>query len=70
MISKNKVPIHERREITLSETYRSILHFGYHQAMSCIFPIAIFGNLALSNVVQVPFIPRYDGILLVLLAVQ
>ncbi|WP_372631620.1 DUF817 domain-containing protein [Cohnella sp.] len=47
-----------------------LLHFGYHQAMSCIFPVAIFGTLALSNVVQVPFIPRYDAILLVLLGVQ
>jgi Uncharacterized integral membrane protein len=47
-----------------------LLHFGYHQAMSCIFPVAIFGTLALSNAVQVPFIPRYDAILLVLLGVQ
>ena len=38
--------------------------------MSCIFPLAIFGTLALSNAVRVPFLPRYDAILLVLLAVQ
>ena len=47
-----------------------LLYFGYHQAMSCIFPLAIFGTLALSNAVRVPFLPRYDAILLVLLAVQ
>ncbi|WP_150271452.1 DUF817 domain-containing protein [Paenibacillus tepidiphilus] len=47
-----------------------LLHFGYHQAMSCIFPVAIFGTLALSGTVQVPFIERYDLILLVLLTVQ
>ncbi|TYP74564.1 DUF817 domain-containing protein [Paenibacillus methanolicus] len=47
-----------------------LLHFGYHQAMSCIFPVAIFGTLALSNVIDVPFIYRYDAILLVLLAAQ
>ncbi|GBG11523.1 hypothetical protein PAT3040_06346 [Paenibacillus agaridevorans] len=47
-----------------------LLHFGYHQAMSCLFPIAIFGTLALSGMVDWPFIHRYDAILLVLLAVQ
>ncbi|WP_214625901.1 DUF817 domain-containing protein [Paenibacillus agaridevorans] len=47
-----------------------LLHFGYHQAMSCLFPVAIFGTLALSGMVEWPFIHRYDAILLVLLAVQ
>ncbi|WP_339783970.1 DUF817 domain-containing protein [Paenibacillus sp. FSL R7-0313] len=47
-----------------------LLHFGYHQAMSCIFPVAIFGTLALSSVIPIPFLHRYDAILLVLLAVQ
>ncbi|MCL6603912.1 MAG: DUF817 domain-containing protein [Paenibacillus sp.] len=47
-----------------------LLHFGYHQAMSCIFPVAIFGTLALSGVIEVPFVHRYDAILLILLAVQ
>jgi uncharacterized membrane protein YoaT (DUF817 family) len=47
-----------------------LLHFGYHQAMSCLFPVAIFGTLALSGMVDWPFIHRYDAILLVLLAVQ
>ncbi|MBO9609498.1 MAG: DUF817 domain-containing protein [Paenibacillaceae bacterium] len=47
-----------------------LLHFGYHQAMSCLFPVAIFGTLTLSRLVEIPFIHRYDAILLVLLAVQ
>ncbi|WP_081417447.1 DUF817 domain-containing protein [Paenibacillus sp. Soil522] len=47
-----------------------LLHFGYHQAMSCIFPVAIFGTLALSNVIVVPWIHRYDAILLTMLGVQ
>lgn len=47
-----------------------LLHFGYHQAMSCIFPVAIFGTLALSSVLEVPFINRYDAILIILLIVQ
>lgn len=47
-----------------------LVHFGYHQAMSCIFPVAIFGTLALSSVVEVPYLHRYDAILIVLLMVQ
>lgn len=47
-----------------------LLHFGYHQAMSYIFPVAIFATLALSSVVNIPLLHRYDAILLILLAVQ
>ncbi|WP_284646690.1 DUF817 domain-containing protein [Paenibacillus silviterrae] len=47
-----------------------LLHFGYHQAMSCIFPVSIFATLALSSVIKVPLIHRYDAILLILLVVQ
>lgn len=52
------------------QPFIQLLHFGYHQAMSCIFPVAIFGTLALSNVIPFPYLHRYDAILLVLLAVQ
>ncbi|NQX49214.1 DUF817 domain-containing protein [Paenibacillus tritici] len=47
-----------------------LLHFGYHQAMSCIFPVAIFGTLTLTRTIELPFIHRYDLILLILLTVQ
>ncbi|URN94707.1 MAG: DUF817 domain-containing protein [Candidatus Pristimantibacillus lignocellulolyticus] len=47
-----------------------LLHFGYHQAMSCIFPVAIFGTLALSSIIPIPILHRYDAILVVLLLVQ
>ncbi|MFU1794344.1 DUF817 domain-containing protein [Paenibacillus azoreducens] len=47
-----------------------LLHFGYQQAMSCIFPVMIFGTLAISKWLNVPFIYRYDLILLVLIAAQ
>ncbi|REE89020.1 uncharacterized membrane protein YoaT (DUF817 family) [Paenibacillus taihuensis] len=52
------------------ESLIQLLLFGYHQAMSCIFPVAIFGTLALSRMVEVPFLHRYDAILLILLGVQ
>lgn len=47
-----------------------LLHFGFHQAMSCIFPVAIFGTLAVSSAIEWPIIYRYDAILVILLAVQ
>ncbi|RIX50262.1 DUF817 domain-containing protein [Paenibacillus nanensis] len=47
-----------------------LLHFGYHQAMSCIFPVAIFGTLFLSSAIEIPFLHRYDAILIILLLVQ
>ncbi|WNS45995.1 DUF817 domain-containing protein [Paenibacillus sp. MMS20-IR301] len=47
-----------------------LLHFGYHQAMSCIFPVAIFSTLVITSAVEIPFIHRYDAILLILLTVQ
>lgn len=44
---------------------RSFLLFTYLQALSCIFPVIIFAALALSKFVAIPFIPRYDFILLI-----
>ncbi len=52
------------------KAFIQLLHFGYHQAMSCIFPVAIFGTLAITSVIEVPFFHRYDAILLILLGVQ
>lgn len=47
-----------------------LLHFGYHQAMSCIFPVVIFGTLALTTVIEIPVLHRYDAVLAVLLLAQ
>ncbi|WP_425341235.1 DUF817 domain-containing protein [Brevibacillus borstelensis] len=38
--------------------------------MSCLFPVFIFGSLALSKLITVPGIPRYDLLLLLCLAFQ
>ena len=58
------------KQFQFGTAFTQLLHFGYHQAMSCIFPVAIFGTLAVSKWIDLPFIARYDLILLVLLAVQ
>ncbi|MDQ0300212.1 uncharacterized membrane protein YoaT (DUF817 family) [Salibacterium salarium] len=52
------------------KAWRYFIHFGYQQAMSCIFPVAIFATLAVSNVIDIPFLYRYDFILLICLIVQ
>jgi uncharacterized membrane protein YoaT (DUF817 family) len=49
---------------------RKLLQFIYQEAMSCLFPAAIFITLALSKIIAVPYVHRYDVILLVCLVVQ
>jgi uncharacterized membrane protein YoaT (DUF817 family) len=49
---------------------KNFLLFGWLQALSCIFPVIIFGALAISKLVEIPGLPRYDFILLVCLIAQ
>lgn len=49
---------------------RLLLHFTYQEAMSCLFPVFIFAALALSKLVAIPGLPRYDLLLLLCLAFQ
>lgn len=48
----------------------SLVYFVYHQSLSCIFPVVIFITLALSNVIQIPGVSRYDFILIICLLAQ
>lgn len=49
---------------------RTLWHFGWLEAMCCIFPVIIFMTLALSKLIEVPYLYRYDLILLVCVAAQ
>lgn len=49
---------------------RSLLQFAWLQALCCIFPVVIFGTLALTKVVSIPGLHRYDLILLICLLAQ
>ncbi len=49
---------------------KKLLIFTYLQAISCIFPVIIFAALAISQYVVIPFIPRYDFILIVCILAQ
>lgn len=47
-----------------------LIHFGYNQALACLFPVAIFLTLALSKIIPLSIIPRYDFILILCLLMQ
>jgi uncharacterized membrane protein YoaT (DUF817 family) len=47
-----------------------LCQFAYLEALSCLFPAFIFGSLALSQILSIPGLPRYDLLLLLCLAFQ
>ena len=47
-----------------------LIHFGYNQALACLFPVTIFLTLALSKIIPLSIIPRYDFILILCLLMQ
>lgn len=49
---------------------RQLLYFTYHQAMSCLFPVVIFIALAISKIIDIPGLHRYDFLLVVCIAMQ
>ncbi|MBB6632517.1 DUF817 domain-containing protein [Cohnella thailandensis] len=55
---------------TARRAIRTLLLFGWTQALCCLFPVAIFSAMAVTKVVDIPFIPRYDFILLICVAMQ
>lgn len=49
---------------------KQLFKFGWEQALSCVFPVVIFGALALTSVVHFPWLPRYDWLLLICVVMQ
>jgi uncharacterized membrane protein YoaT (DUF817 family) len=49
---------------------RELTAFGYKEALSCLFPAFIFGMLAITKLVPLPFIARYDLLLLACIFMQ
>ncbi|MFD2613630.1 DUF817 domain-containing protein [Paenibacillus gansuensis] len=45
-------------------------HFGLQQALSCVFPVIIFGALLMAKITAIPGLPDYDFILIVCVAAQ
>ncbi|WP_138496323.1 DUF817 domain-containing protein [Paenibacillus pinistramenti] len=50
--------------------FRQLVRFGWQQALSCLFPVVIFASLAVTQLVRLPWLPRYDWLLLICLAMQ
>lgn len=55
---------------SIRKGFRFFVHFGWQEALSCLFPVIIFTAMAFTKVVDVPYIPRYDFLLLVCLLTQ
>lgn len=60
-----KVQTKNRFELPLQ-----LLRFAREQALSCLFPVVIFGALALTQFFTIPWLPRYDLLLLICIVMQ
>ncbi|TQS70530.1 DUF817 domain-containing protein [Ornithinibacillus gellani] len=49
---------------------KQLTRFGWEQAWSCVFPVVIFASLAITKVVSLPILPRYDWLLIIFLLMQ
>lgn len=50
--------------------FKQLFIFGWEQALSCLFPVVIFSSLALTQIIPLPFLPRYDWLLIICLLMQ
>ncbi|WP_082233042.1 DUF817 domain-containing protein [Halobacillus massiliensis] len=50
--------------------FKQLFHFGWQQALSCLFPVVIFASLAITQSITFPLLPRYDWLLLIFLLMQ
>lgn len=63
--------LHRREaEQGFSSFMRELFAFGYKEAISCLFPVFIFGMLAISKLFSIPGLPRYDLLLISCLLMQ
>ncbi|WP_240941321.1 DUF817 domain-containing protein [Paenibacillus sp. HB172176] len=54
----------------LRDLSRQLIRFGWQQALSCLFPVVIFASLALTRLAPLPWLYRYDWLLVICLAMQ
>lgn len=50
--------------------FKLLFWFGYQEALSCLFPAFIFLSLAISQLITIPGLPRYDLLLLLCIGMQ
>lgn len=56
--------------VQLGYALQQLVRFGWQQALSCVFPVVIFASLALTQWFPLPWLPRYDWLLIICLAMQ
>ncbi|WP_044428395.1 DUF817 domain-containing protein [Bacillus spizizenii] len=49
---------------------KQLVRFGWEQALSCLFPVVIFASLAITQIIPLPFLPRYDWLLIICVLMQ
>ncbi|MNK84478.1 hypothetical protein D3C87_1043270 [compost metagenome] len=50
--------------------WRKLWVFGWKEALCCVFPVIIFASLAITKFIHVPYVPRYDLILMICIVAQ
>lgn len=54
----------------LEDSLQEFLVFGLKQGLSCLFPMFIFCMLIVSKLISIPYLPRYDFLLIACIAAQ
>ncbi len=57
-------------KVSISRAFKQLVRFGWEQALSCLFPVVIFASLAITQMIPLPFLPRYDWLLILFLFMQ
>ena len=55
---------------TIPHSLRQLVRFGWEEALSCVFPVVIFASLALTQLIPLPGLPRYDWLLIICIGMQ
>ncbi|MDQ3071700.1 MAG: DUF817 domain-containing protein [Bacteroidota bacterium] len=55
---------HRKEEPALKRYVTELFAFGYKNALACLFPVFIFGMLAVSHIIHIPGLYRYDFLLI------
>ncbi len=60
----------QKAESNFIRAVKQLVRFGLEQALSCVFPVVIFASLAFTKIVPLPFLPRYDWLLVICILMQ
>ncbi|WP_246569750.1 DUF817 domain-containing protein [Lentibacillus saliphilus] len=58
------------RKAQIIRSVSQLIHFGWEQALSCLFPVVVFASLAFTQIVELPLLARYDWLLILFLVMQ